>query len=102
MLDVRPYERSADQASRLTSVRSFLMASAPTPEELREMLVTMLAGAAGGSEDRWRQVVGSVAKRSLMQSIQTNWSIEPRGSNDELEVVERAVEIVRSAYPYAG
>lgn len=74
----------------------------PTPEELRTILATVLAGAAGGSEEHWREVIGPVTQRSLMKSIQTNWTVAPNATDEELETVERAVEIVRGAYPYVG
>jgi hypothetical protein len=74
----------------------------PTPDELRETLATMLAGAAGGNAAHWRKVIGPVTKRSLMESIQTNWTVEPGGSDVEREAVARAVEIARDAYPYVG
>jgi hypothetical protein len=46
--------------------------TAPTPDELRDTLVQILAGTAGGDEARRREAVGEVEKLSLAFSIKSN------------------------------
>jgi hypothetical protein len=73
---------------------------APSPDELVELLVTMLHGVAGGRKTRWRTVLGPVERLNIVFNPRSNWRLEPKGSADELDVVTRAIEIVREAHPY--
>lgn len=73
---------------------------APSPNELIELLATMLQGVAGGRKTRWRAILGPVEKLNIVFNPRSNWRLEPKGSADELDVVTRAIEIVREAHPY--
>lgn len=72
----------------------------PSPTELIELLATMLEGVAGGSKERWRKVLGPVEKLNIVFNPRSNWRLSPDGTPEELDVVVRAIEIVRGAHPY--
>jgi hypothetical protein len=74
----------------------------PTPAELGEVLVAILTGAAGGSEERWRDVVGEVRYLPLATNVLSNWSIAPKGTAAELEAAAKAEELVRAEHPYVA
>ena len=74
----------------------------PTPTELAEILVDTLAAGAGGDAVRWREVLGAVRKLALTTGARSNWSVEPRGSDDEMVAVQRAVKIIRAEHPYVS
>jgi hypothetical protein len=74
----------------------------PTPTALRDILVEILTGAAGGTEAKWRKSVGEVEKLSLAFNIRTNWAIHPTGSATDLAAIDKAVEVVRTAHPYVA
>jgi hypothetical protein len=59
----------------------------PTPAELGEVLVAILTGAAGGSEERWREAIGEVAYLPLATHVLSNWSVEPNRTVSILETV---------------
>ena len=73
-----------------------------SPTELANLLVTVVAGAAGGDESRWREVIGPVTKLPIATNVRSNWRVSPEGSSAELGVIRRAVEIVRAAHPYVA
>lgn len=73
-----------------------------TPSELRDLLIMLLIGAAGGTETKWKRAVGEVEKLPITRHPKCNWRIEPRGTKAEREAVERATEIVRVAHPYVS
>jgi hypothetical protein len=74
----------------------------PTPGELRDTLVRILTGAAGGTEAKWRKAVGKVEKLSLAFNINSNWAINPTGTAGELATIAQAVDVVRAAHPYVS
>jgi hypothetical protein len=74
----------------------------PTPDALRDILVEILTGAAGGKAAKWRKAVGEVEKLSLAFNIRTNWAIHPTGTAAELAAIEKAAEVVRAAHPYVA
>ena len=76
------------------------MADALTPDELRDLLATLLAGAAGGAKATWREKVGPVATRPILEDIRSNWRVSPKGDADDLTAIGKAVDVVRTANPY--
>jgi hypothetical protein len=72
----------------------------PTTDELRETLVAILTGAAGGSVEKWRKAVGEVTYLPLAANVRSNWSIEPQGSARDRETIAKAAEVVRAEHPY--
>ncbi|WP_419809191.1 hypothetical protein [Sphingomonas sp.] len=71
-----------------------------TPDELVDLLATLIAGAAGGSKVRWRKAIGPVTQLPTWCNIRSNWRVTPRGSDGERAVVEQAAAIVRAEHPY--
>lgn len=78
------------------------MASVPTPEGLREILVEVLTGAAGKTEAHWRKAVGEVEKLPVATNVRSNWRIAPTGNRTDVATIERAAAIVREAHPYVA
>jgi hypothetical protein len=70
------------------------------PTEIRDLIVHLLAGATGRPEKHWRKVVGEVEALPLVFNIKGNWRVSPSGSADDVEAVEKAIELVRSEHPY--
>ena len=73
-----------------------------TPFELRDLLVTVIVGVAGGDEKRWRDAVGPVEKLPIASHARSNWRVSPTGGAAECGVIRRAVEVVRAAHPYVA
>lgn len=73
-----------------------------TPDELRALIATLLAGAAGGTEAAWARAIGPVVKLPIHSNVQSNWSIEPSGTDDELVAIGKAVELVRAQHRYVA
>jgi hypothetical protein len=78
------------------------MASVPTPDELRDLLATLLEGAAGGTHDSWLRAIGPVENLPTHKNIHCNWRVHPKGTPAQRAAIERAVEIVREEHPYAA
>jgi hypothetical protein len=78
------------------------MPAVPTPEGLRDMLVEILAGAAGKTEAHWRAAVGEVEKLPVATNVRSNWAIRPTGNRTDVATIERAAAIVREAHPYVA
>ena len=72
-----------------------------TPEAIRETLVQMIVGAAGGDEQHWRAAIGEVEELSLTMNPAGNWRVTPSGTKRGREVIEAAVKLVKEAHPYA-
>jgi hypothetical protein len=51
-----------------------------TPNELRELILQIIVGAAGGEEAQWRKVLGDVEKLPIATHAQSNWAVHPKGS----------------------
>ena len=77
-------------------------AHVPSLGELSDVLATILAGAAGGSKATWVKRVGPVEKLPIATNARCNWRVRPRAKPDELDVIDRAVEIVRAEHPYVA
>lgn len=71
-----------------------------TPDELVDLMATVIAGAAGGGKARWRRAIGPIECLPTWRYVRTNWRIHPRGSDEERAVVEQAAAIVRAEHPY--
>jgi hypothetical protein len=78
------------------------MTAVPTPDGLRNMLVEILTGAAGETEDHWRNALGLVEKLPVAMNVRSNWRVAPTGNRTDLATIERAVAIVREAHPYVA
>ncbi len=71
----------------------------PTPDELTDLLATVIAGVAGGTKARWRKAIGPVEQLPTWCNIHCNWRVTARGSDEDRAVVEQAVAIVRAEHP---
>ena len=74
---------------------------APTAAELRGLLAQLLAGAAGGTEERWADLIGEVEMLPIVLHPTCNWRVKPDTSGKQIEAIAKAVEVVRGAHPYA-
>lgn len=73
-----------------------------SPDQLRDLLVTVIAGVKSEPEAKWRKIVGDVEKLSLAWNVQSNWRVTPTGTAAQRKVVEQCVDIVRAEHPYVG
>lgn len=72
-----------------------------TPNEMRDLLAEMLEGAAGKTRAYWRKAIGPVEHLTpIHMHVRCNWRVHPQGTAGDVEVIGRAVEIVRSQHPY--
>lgn len=74
----------------------------PAPEQIAELLVSMLAEATGTKKKRWREAIGQVEMLPLTMNVRCNWSVSPKGSDEDLRAIGNTVELVRTAHPYVG
>lgn len=79
-----------------------MAAQVHTPAELRDLLVTVIVGVAGGDEASWRHAVGQVEKLPIAFHTRSNWRVKPTGDKAQCGVIRRAVEVVRAAHPYVA
>ena len=102
--DTRPLRNNALRIGRRRGVRgrrsSPYATEPPTTAEIRALLSHLLAGAVGGSEARWAKFVGDVESLPIVFHPRSNWHVQPTGSADEIDAIERAVAVVREAHPY--
>jgi 4-aminobutyrate aminotransferase-like enzyme len=73
-----------------------------SPKQMRDLMATLLTGAAGNSHEHWLEAVGPVKKLPTHSNVRCNWRISPKGSKRDLEAIEKAVEIVREEHPYVA
>lgn len=71
-----------------------------TAEELAQLLASVIAGVAGGTPGKWRKVIGPVERLPTWCNIHCNWRITPKGTDEQREIVEQAVAVVRAEHPY--
>ena len=71
-----------------------------TPDELADLLATVITGVAGGSKPRWRKAIGPITQLPTWRIVRSNWRVEPRGSDEDCALVEQAVAVVRAEHPY--
>lgn len=67
--------------------------------QLRELLVTLLVRRAGGTQRRWRAVLGPVRVHDVATHAHCNWSVAPSGSVSEIAQVEELLDTVRLEHP---
>ena len=71
-----------------------------TADQTRTLLATLLAGAAGGTEAKWRRLIGEMELLPSWKYVRFNWRVAPTGSVKEREAIDKAVEVVRTEHPY--
>lgn len=72
----------------------------PTPTALRDLLATLLAGAVGKTPDYWRSAIGEVEMLPIYSHAAGNWRVHPKAGKQDLEVIQKAVDLVRQEHPY--
>ncbi len=72
----------------------------PGTDELRDLIAHLLAGVAGGTEVKWRKLVGEVEALPIVFHPRSNWRVAPTGTPKEREAIDKALTIVRDAHPY--
>lgn len=78
------------------------MGSILTPDQLRDLLATLLEGAAGGERDAWLRAIGPIEKLPTHLNLHCNWSVNPSGSTGERDAIAEAVRLVRAEHPYVA
>jgi hypothetical protein len=78
------------------------MSAVHTPDELRELLLELIVGAAGGDEAKWRKALGEVEKLLIAFNAQWNWAVHPTGTKAQKEVIANAVDLVREQHRYVA
>lgn len=76
------------------------MASIMTTAEMKDLLATLLEGAAGSTADHWRKALGPVEKLPTHLAVRCNWRVSPKGSKKDLAAIKHAIEIVQAEHPY--
>lgn len=66
-----------------------------TASDLQDLLVRTLTRTAGGTQRRWRLVVGSVRLHDAATHAHCNWSVDPTGTAREVAEVESLLDRVR-------
>ena len=66
-----------------------------TASDLQDLLVRSLVRTAGGTQRRWRIVVGPVRLHAIATHPHCNWSVEPSGAWREVAEVEQLVDQVK-------
>jgi hypothetical protein len=70
-----------------------------TASQLQDFLVKSLMRSVGGTQRRWRAVIGPVKVRDPATHAHCNWSVEPSGTSREIAEVERLLDRVRLERP---
>jgi hypothetical protein len=68
--------------------------------ELHDLVVGLLTGAAGGTAERWSQLMGPIEKRPSIEDIHSNWRVSPTATGEELRAINEALALVRPQHPY--
>ena len=77
------------------------MAKVHTPEKLRDLLLEVIVGAAGGDEANWRKALGEVEKLPIAFNAQSNWAVHPTGTKAQ-RAIAKAVDLVREQHRYVA
>ena len=75
-------------------------AHALTASALTDLLVKVITGVEGGTDERWRKIIGPVHRLPIIDNVRSNWSVISGGTRRERDVIGKAAEIVRQAHPY--
>jgi hypothetical protein len=77
------------------------MAETPTVDELRNLLVTILAGATGVPEGEWDRCLGELVRVDLTRSPTSNWTTRRiKKINCDRTVFRTAVALAQREHPY--
>lgn len=79
-----------------------MVAPNPSCEELAALLVKVITGVEGGTDEHWAALIGSVHQLPIIDNVRSNWAVVPSGRPRERTVIGKAAEIVRQAHPYVS
>jgi len=71
-----------------------------TVDEMEDLLAHLLAGAIDQTEAYWKNLIGPVVALPIVIYPRSNWRIDPKGKQAEVEAIEKAAAVVREAHPY--
>jgi hypothetical protein len=74
----------------------------PTAAKLAELMVAVITGVEGGTEEHWRAIIGPVEQRPILYNVRSNWAVYPGGTPRERTVITHTAEIVRQTHPYVN
>jgi hypothetical protein len=75
----------------------------PTADQLRQVLVSVLAGATGLPEARWDVCLGELVRNDLPGSRQANWRLPRRRTQGaDGRIIRTAVALVQADHPYVA
>jgi len=74
----------------------------PTPAAIADLLVTVITGVEGGTDEHWRTIIGEVHTLPIVTNVKSNWAVIPGGTRRERTVIGKAAEIIRQAHPYVA
>lgn len=63
------------------------------------MLVSQLVKKSGGTQRRWRAVVGPIKLHDIATHPHCNWSVAPSGGSGEVAAVEQLLDTMRLEHP---
>jgi hypothetical protein len=66
-----------------------------TASDLQDLLVRTLLRSAGGTQRRWRTVIGPIRLHDIATHPHCNWSVDPSGSDREVATVELLLDRLR-------
>ncbi len=78
------------------------MAVVRTRDELRDLLIQVIVGAAGGDGAKSRKAVGDVEKLPIAFNAQSNWAVHPTGTKAQKGVIAKAINLVREQHRYVA
>ncbi|RYG88361.1 MAG: hypothetical protein EON59_04650 [Alphaproteobacteria bacterium] len=70
-----------------------------TASQLQDLLIVRLVRHAGGTQRRWRSVIGPVKVHDPETHAHCNWSLAPSGGTREIAQVERMLDMIRLEHP---
>ena len=76
--------------------------SFPAPAEMATLLAEVVSGVAGGTNADWRKRIGVVERLPTWKHVTHNWRVQPSGTAEQKDVIERAMQVVRAAHPYVA
>lgn len=72
------------------------------PELIQGLLAYLLVGTAGGSEMKWRKLIGEVELLTIATNVHSAWRVTPKGTAGERDAILKAVTVVRKEHPYVS
>lgn len=74
----------------------------PTKAALADLLVEVITGVEGGTDEQWGGIIGPVHRLPIIDNVRSNRAVIPGGMRKERTVIGQAAEVVRQAHPYVN